>query len=32
MDASFGTTPLAMERALKLMKRDLVEPEKVIYG
>ncbi len=30
MDASFGTTPLAMERAILLMERGLVNPEKVI--
>lgn len=30
MDASFGTTPLAMEKAIKLMERGLVNPEKVI--
>jgi len=30
MDASFGTTPLAMQRALKLMQRGLVDTEKII--
>ena len=30
MDASFGTTPLAMEKALMLMERGLVNPELVI--
>ena len=30
MDASFGTTPLAMQRALKLMECGLVDPEKII--
>ena len=30
MDASFGTTPLAMEKAIMLMERGLVNPEKVI--
>lgn len=30
MDASFGTTPHAMQRAIRLMERGLVEPEKVI--
>src|SRR5689334_19714674 len=30
MDASFGTTPLAMEKAIMLMERGLVDPEKVI--
>jgi threonine dehydrogenase-like Zn-dependent dehydrogenase len=30
MDASFGTTPLAMHQALKLMERGLVKPEKII--
>jgi len=30
MDASFGTTPLAMHRALKLMECGLVDPEKII--
>lgn len=30
MDASFGTTPLAMERAILLMERGLVNPERVI--
>jgi L-iditol 2-dehydrogenase len=30
MDASFGTTPLAMHRALKLMECGLVEAEKII--
>lgn len=30
MDASFGTTPLAMTQALRLMERGLVNPEKII--
>jgi threonine dehydrogenase-like Zn-dependent dehydrogenase len=30
MDASFGTTPLAMEKAILLMERGLVNPESVI--
>lgn len=30
MDASFGTTPLAMQKAIRLMERDLVDPEKII--
>ncbi|MBI3923098.1 MAG: alcohol dehydrogenase catalytic domain-containing protein [Armatimonadetes bacterium] len=30
MDSSFSTTPLAMEKALRLMKSGLVNPEKVI--
>jgi threonine 3-dehydrogenase len=30
MDASFGTTPLAMEKAIRLMERGLVDPEQVI--
>ena len=30
MDASFGTTPLAMEKAIILMERGLIDPEKVI--
>ena len=30
MDASFGTTPLAMEKAILLMERGLVNPELVI--
>lgn len=30
MDASFGTTPLAMEKAIMLMERGVVNPEKVI--
>lgn len=30
MDASFGTTPLAMHRALKLMECGLVDPERII--
>jgi threonine dehydrogenase-like Zn-dependent dehydrogenase len=30
MDASFGTTPLAMQKAIRLMDRGLVDPEKVI--
>ncbi|UCC62188.1 MAG: alcohol dehydrogenase catalytic domain-containing protein [Anaerolineae bacterium] len=30
MDASFGTTPLAMSRAIRLMERGLVDVERVI--
>jgi len=30
MDASFGTTPLAMSKAIRLMERGLVDPEKII--
>lgn len=30
MDASFGTTPLAMQNAVRLMERGLVDPEKII--
>lgn len=30
MDASFGTTPLAMEKAIRLIERGLVDPEQVI--
>jgi len=30
MDASFGTNPLAMERAIRLIARGLVDPEKII--
>jgi len=30
MDASFGTTPLAMQRAVRLMESNLVNPEKII--
>lgn len=30
MDASFGTTPLAMTKALRLMETGLVNPEKII--
>ncbi len=30
MDASFGTTPLAMQKALMLMERGLVDPAKII--
>jgi threonine dehydrogenase-like Zn-dependent dehydrogenase len=30
MDSSFGTTPLAMTKALRLMERGIVDPEKVI--
>ncbi|MFC1715061.1 hypothetical protein ACFL6S_15450, partial [Candidatus Poribacteria bacterium] len=30
MDASFGTTPLAMQNAIRLMERGLVDPERVI--
>ena len=30
MDASFGTTPLAMQNAIMLMERGLVDPGKII--
>jgi L-iditol 2-dehydrogenase len=30
MDASFGTTPLAMQKAISLMESNLVNPEKII--
>jgi L-iditol 2-dehydrogenase len=30
MDASFGTTPLAMSKAIRLMESGLVDPEKII--
>jgi L-iditol 2-dehydrogenase len=30
MDASFGTNPLAMSRAIRLMETGLVDPEKII--
>jgi len=30
MDASFGTTPLAMQKAIRLMEAGLVDPEKII--
>jgi threonine dehydrogenase-like Zn-dependent dehydrogenase len=30
MDASFGTTPLAMARAIRLMESGLVDPEKIV--
>jgi L-iditol 2-dehydrogenase len=30
MDASFGTTPLAMQKAIRLMERGLVNPEKIV--
>lgn len=30
MDASFGTTPLAMQSAIRLMERGLVNPESII--
>ncbi len=30
MDASFGTTPLAMQQAIRLMERGLVDVEKII--
>lgn len=30
MDASFGTTPLAMSKAIRLMETGLVNPEKII--
>jgi len=30
MDASFGTTPLAMQNAIKLMERNLVDPSLIV--
>ena len=30
MDASFGTTPEAMQAAIRLMERNLVDPEKIV--
>jgi len=30
LDASFGTTPLAMQNAIRLMERGLVDPNKII--
>lgn len=30
MDASFGTTPLAMQKAIRLMERGMINPEQVI--
>ncbi|RKX68479.1 MAG: hypothetical protein DRP60_17915, partial [Spirochaetes bacterium] len=30
MDASFGTTPLAMQKAIRLIESGLVDPEKII--
>ena len=30
MDSSFGTTPLAMEKAIMLMERAVIDPEHVI--
>ncbi|HOF18571.1 MAG TPA: alcohol dehydrogenase catalytic domain-containing protein [Phycisphaerae bacterium] len=30
MDASFGTTPLAMQKAVRLMEAGLVDPEKIV--
>ena len=30
MDASFGTTPLAMHKAIRLMERGLIDPEQII--
>ncbi len=30
MDASFGTTPLAMQSAIRLMERGLVDPEQIV--
>jgi L-iditol 2-dehydrogenase len=30
MDASFGTTPLAMQQAVRLMERGLVDPERIV--
>jgi threonine dehydrogenase-like Zn-dependent dehydrogenase len=30
MDASFGTTPLAMQNAIRLMERGLVDPGKIV--
>ncbi len=30
MDASFGTTPVAMQNAVRLMERGLVDPAKIV--
>jgi L-iditol 2-dehydrogenase len=30
MDASFGTTPLAMQNAIRLMERGLVDPSQIV--
>ena len=30
MDASFGTTPRAMQRAIRLMESGLVDPERTV--
>jgi threonine dehydrogenase-like Zn-dependent dehydrogenase len=30
MDASFGTTPVAMAHSIRLMERGLVNPEEII--
>ena len=30
MDASFGTNPLAMQRAIRLIERGVVDPERII--
>jgi L-iditol 2-dehydrogenase len=30
MDASFGTTPLAMQKAIRLMETGLVDPGKIV--
>jgi L-iditol 2-dehydrogenase len=30
MDASFGTNPLAMQKAIRLMERDVVDPARII--
>ncbi|HJN16300.1 MAG TPA: hypothetical protein QGH10_12435, partial [Armatimonadota bacterium] len=30
MDASFGTNPMAMQNAIRLMERGLVDPGKII--
>jgi L-iditol 2-dehydrogenase len=30
MDSSFGTTPLAMQNAIRLMERGLVDPSRII--
>jgi len=30
MDASFGTTPLAMQKSIRLMESGLVDPEKIV--
>ena len=30
MDASFGTNPLAMQNAIRLMERGLVDPGRII--